>query len=81
VAPLNISNRAHVSRPCQTVWLPSLANCGRGLSALVPGIRTLQGFIHLLACRRRLPDAEAIHGARWSGAAWIVMFDFTLGNE
>ena len=32
------------------------------------GYELLQALIHLHACRRCLPDAEAIHGARWAGA-------------
>jgi protein-tyrosine phosphatase len=32
------------------------------------GYELLQALIHLHACRRCLPDAEAIHGARWPGA-------------
>lgn len=33
------------------------------------GVDLLQILIHLHACRRCLPDAEAIHEARWGGAA------------
>jgi protein-tyrosine phosphatase len=32
------------------------------------GYELLQAFIHLHACHYCLPDAEAIHGARWEGA-------------
>ena len=33
------------------------------------GYELLQALIHLHACRRCLPNAEAIQGARWAGAA------------
>jgi protein-tyrosine phosphatase len=33
------------------------------------GYELLQALIHLHACRRCLPDAEAIHAARWAGEA------------
>jgi protein-tyrosine phosphatase len=33
------------------------------------GYELLQALIHLHACRRCLPDGDAIHSARWAGAA------------
>jgi protein-tyrosine phosphatase len=32
------------------------------------GYELFQALIHLHACRRCLPDTEAIHGARWPGS-------------
>jgi protein tyrosine phosphatase (PTP) superfamily phosphohydrolase (DUF442 family) len=35
------------------------------------GVDLLQILIHLHACRHCLPDADAIHDARWGGAASV----------